>query len=271
MSSAIEEELEKFTWHHSIDLGNGVVTSGNKTPEVCKAESDTIFDRLDLSGRSVLDVGAWNGYFSFEAKLRGADRVLATDSFCWTNPKMRGRESFEFARSALDLDVEAEEIDAGHISPQSVGEFDVIMYLGVFYHRRDAMESLPRIASAAKEVLVVETQLDLLDVDKPALAYYPTTEMRGDASNWWGPNALFMKGFLLGLGFAEVEVSAHPTHKGRGFFHAYRSTDMRKGPALEDHNFTRVKPVNKPEPAPPEVHQSEANESKSFWRRFTGS
>ena len=37
----------------------------------------------DLSGQSVLDIGAWDGFFSFESERRGANRVLAVDSFCW--------------------------------------------------------------------------------------------------------------------------------------------------------------------------------------------
>ena len=35
----------------------------------------------DLTGWTVLDIGAWHGFFSFECERRGADRVLAVDSF----------------------------------------------------------------------------------------------------------------------------------------------------------------------------------------------
>ncbi|MPZ38166.1 MAG: hypothetical protein GEU95_08880 [Rhizobiales bacterium] len=54
-------------WHHSIDLGHGVVTKGSKPPDLLAAEAEIIFDRVDIGGCSVLDVGAWNGFFSFEA------------------------------------------------------------------------------------------------------------------------------------------------------------------------------------------------------------
>jgi len=227
MSSEIEEKAKDYFWHHSIDLGDGFVTSGAKSVEICSTEAKLIFDRVKMDEISVLDIGAWNGYFSFEAKRRGASRVLATDSFCWTDPKMRGRESFDFALARNGLDVEAEEIDAGQISLYSVGKFDVVLYLGVFYHRRDAMESLPRIASSVEQLLVVETVLDLLDIETPALAYYPADELGGDASNWWGPNAYFMKAFLLGLGFSLVEVTPHPLNSRRAIFHAWRSTELR--------------------------------------------
>jgi tRNA (mo5U34)-methyltransferase len=95
-----------YFWWHSIDLGNGIVTPGYKTPALEADEAAAFFDRGDLTGKSVLDIGAWNGFYSFEAKRRGAGRVLATDSFCWTDKRIRGREGFEFARQVLKSDVE---------------------------------------------------------------------------------------------------------------------------------------------------------------------
>src|SRR5262245_22821122 len=111
MHNDLSEQVARYRWFHSIDLGNGVVTPGRKSFPICTAEAHAIFGRVDLGGRTVLDVGAWNGFFSFEAKRRGAARVLATDSYCWTNPDIRGRDTFDIARAALGLDIEAKEID----------------------------------------------------------------------------------------------------------------------------------------------------------------
>jgi tRNA (mo5U34)-methyltransferase len=240
MINDISAQVAKYKWHHSIDLGNGVVTPGGKSLAVCTAEAHTIFDRIDLTGCTVLDIGAWNGLFSFEAKQRSASRVLATDSFCWTDPNLRGRETFDLVQSVLGLEVEAQEIDVAMLAPETVGMFDVVLFLGVFYHRRDAIQALTRISHLTKQVLVVETFLDLRHIDRPAMAFYPTTELKGDASNWWGPNEHFMKEFLLSLGFSEVEVSAHPTHNNRGIFHAWRSTEARTK-SLPD--AARLKPL----------------------------
>src|SRR5947208_97682 len=70
------------TWFHSIDLGDGVVTPGQK---------DTLSEvghlKLpDLTGRTVLDIGAYDGFYSFEAERRGAKRVVAADHFVWNWP-----------------------------------------------------------------------------------------------------------------------------------------------------------------------------------------
>lgn len=50
----------------------------------------------------MIDIGAWDGYFSFDAERRGAARVLATDSFAW---QKRSRAGFDFARQQLESQV----------------------------------------------------------------------------------------------------------------------------------------------------------------------
>ena len=74
----LQTEIAKVTWYHSIPLDEGIVTPGvdNSSLRLPK-----IHLPQDLRGKSVLDVGAWDGFFSFEAERRGAERVLATESF----------------------------------------------------------------------------------------------------------------------------------------------------------------------------------------------
>jgi tRNA (mo5U34)-methyltransferase len=240
VTAELQLRASGLPWHHSIDLGRGVVTAGNKSLALCTAEAELIFDRLNLRGCSVLDIGAWNGYFSFEARRRGAERVLATDSYCWTHPHIRGREAFELARSTLGMDVDACEIDVADLSRETVGEFDVVLYLGVFYHRYDAIEALAKVARLAKQVLIVETHLELRDVAVPAMAFFPGRELANDPTNWWGPNEFCIKDLLLGHGFNEVEISAHPEGHNRAIFHAWRSTDARVTALTEE---KRLKPL----------------------------
>jgi tRNA (mo5U34)-methyltransferase len=241
MTVDLQARVAALPWHHSIDLGGGVVTSGNKSAALCNEEAALIFDRVDLSGRSVLDIGAWNGFFSFEAKRRGASRVLATDSYCWSHPDIKGREAFDIARSALGLEIDAREIDAIELSKETVGEFDVVLYLGVFYHRYDAIESLAKVARLAKELLIVETHLELRDVDVPDMMFFPGRELANDPTNWWGPNEHCIKALLLGHGFEEVEMTAHPAGSNRAIFHAWRATDMRIATVTAEN---RLKPLD---------------------------
>ena len=39
--------VAELSWHHSIDLGNGVVTPGGKSLDICNAEASLIFDRVN--------------------------------------------------------------------------------------------------------------------------------------------------------------------------------------------------------------------------------
>jgi tRNA (mo5U34)-methyltransferase len=237
IDSNLQSRVSALVWHHSIDLGSGVVTPGGKSLAICDAEANLIFERVSLNGRTVLDIGAWNGAFSFEAKRRGAARVLATDSYCWSHPLIRGRETFDIARSALGADVETREIDAADLSLETVGEFDVVLYLGVFYHRYDAVEALATVSRLAKHLLIVETHLELRHLDVPAMAFYPGTELANDPTNWWGPNEHCMQALLIGHGFNVIEVTAHPAGHNRAIFHAWRSTEARIKPLSEENQL----------------------------------
>ena len=126
--------IGKDIWHHSIDFGDGVVSPGGCSLEVTNNMANALFGNIDLSNQSVLDIGAWNGAYSFAAKRRGAIRVTASDSFCWKHEQFKGRETFEFACDLNGLDVEALEIDVPEITPVSAGYHDVVLFSGVFYH-----------------------------------------------------------------------------------------------------------------------------------------
>jgi hypothetical protein len=65
----------------------------------------------------VLDIGADDGFFSFEAERRGAARVLATDGFEWSRPGGDARRNFELAHEVLDSSVETQLISVEELSP----------------------------------------------------------------------------------------------------------------------------------------------------------
>jgi tRNA (mo5U34)-methyltransferase len=223
--SSLAEQVAQHYWHHSIDLGGGVVTPGRKSLAVINQEADAIFGPIDLAGRSVIDIGAWNGFFSFEAKRRGAVRVLATDEIAWTQNGVRGRETFQLARAALNLDIEELQVDVMELSPQ-IGQFDVTLFLGVLYHLIDPIKGIEKAACVTKDLLIVETYMDALELDRPAMIFYPGTELAGDSSNWWGPNIACVAGLLRWAGFPTVFFQPHPHSLGRGIFHAFRSPEL---------------------------------------------
>jgi tRNA (mo5U34)-methyltransferase len=74
----LRARADALRWFHTMDLGDGVVTKGVHDPMVRLPLLDL---PASLTGRSVLDVGAWDGFFSFEAERRGASRVVAADFY----------------------------------------------------------------------------------------------------------------------------------------------------------------------------------------------
>jgi tRNA (mo5U34)-methyltransferase len=195
----------EIDWFHSIELEPGLKTRG----------SDDTVRRLDilqipddLSGKTVLDVGAFDGFFSFEAERRGAERVVALDSHAWLN-RNRGKDGFELAREALGSRVEDVEMEVLDISPERIGRFDVVLFLGVLYHMRHPLLALEKVASVTDELLIVETHVDMLQTRRPAIAMYPGHELGFDPTNWWGPNPEAVVAMLRDVGFSEAAVVTH--------------------------------------------------------------
>jgi SAM-dependent methyltransferase len=230
---ALAEKVRQYAWFHSIDVGQGVITPGGKTPDVHAIEAAAFFDPIDMTGTTVIDIGAWNGFYSFEAKRRGAKRVLATDHFCWQDNYFRGRETFDLARNALGLKIEALDIDVPELSVERVGTFDVVIFLGVFYHLLDPIDGLRRAAALAREVLVVETHIDggINQYDRPAMVMYPGKELSDDPTNWWGPNDACMRALLGTMGFARIDGPLITTSRDtRAIYHAWRSSRLMTRP-----------------------------------------
>jgi hypothetical protein len=117
--------------------------------------------------------------------------------------------------------------------------------MGVFYHRYDAIEAFARVAGLAQHVLIVETHLDLRDIDIPAIAFYPGRELNNDPTNWWGPNEHCMNALLVSQGFKDIEVTAHPAGHNRAIFHAWRSQEARIRPISEDARLKSLPEANR--------------------------
>lgn len=200
---ALRVEVGDIEWWHTIDLGHGIVTPGrDETP----ARLPLLDLPQSLAGQSVLDIGAWDGFYSFACEQRGAERVVACDQFAWQHLGT-GRRGFDCARRALGSSVEPLELDVLDLAPETAGgTYDLVLFLGVLYHVRDPLLALEHVASVSSATLVLETHVDLLDTSRAAAAFYPGDELYGDATNFWGPNLPALLGMLRAVGFSTCEV-----------------------------------------------------------------
>ena len=243
-------------WWHSIDLGDGVVTDGKRTPEELAAEWSAL-ELPDLRGKTVLDVGAWDGYFSFQAEKQGAARVVALDHHAWSldlageqryrqecradgraplAPELvpglwrpgdlPGKAGFDTAHRALGSSVESVVGDFMTMELDRLGTFDVVLYLGVLSHMRHPLMALERLARVTRQLLVISTDaVAVPGFEHHAFCeFFETDDLDADPTNWWAPNRRAVAALCRTAGFARVESRndrrARPP--GNDALHRYR-------------------------------------------------
>ncbi len=215
----LQQQVNAVRWFHRIPLGHGIVTPGvDDTP----AKLARLHLPESLANKTVLDIGAWDGFFSFEAEARGAKRVLAVDSYCWGGRGWGTKAGFELARSTLNSHVEDRELEVLDLSPETVGTFDVVLFLGVLYHMRHPLLALERVAAVTGRLLVLETKVDLLAWRTPAMAFYLGDDLNHDPTNWWAPNLNGLRDLLRAVGFKTVKVVSRPGAWPQRFARAFR-------------------------------------------------
>ncbi|MBI5653706.1 MAG: methyltransferase domain-containing protein [Chloroflexi bacterium] len=213
--------IQTRPWFHSIDLGDGVVTPGRLAlPHLNQMLQYLNFPK-SFEGLTVLDIGAWDGFFSFEAERRGAKRVVAFD----VNPP--DYYGFALAKELLQSRVEFVQGNVYDLAPALHGTFDVVFFFGVFYHLRYPLLALDHIHQVARQYVLLETScldnaliladrttVPLENVDRrlaeiPLYRFYRYDELNpGDFSNWFSPNRRAVEDALWTAGFRPEFLAA---------------------------------------------------------------
>lgn len=212
---------ELGNWFHNLNL-RGVQTAPNhflgNYPEA-KWQSFANAIPQDLSGKTVLDIGCNAGFYSIEMKRRGADRVVGVDFDETYLAQAR------FAAEVCQAEIEFRQLSVYDVA--RLGEkFDVVLFMGVFYHLRHPLLALDLIHEhVAKDLFIFQSmqrgsdeiepvksdyhfwQTDIFE--QPAFPRMSFIENRyaGDPTNWWIPNRACAEALLRSAGF---EILAHP-------------------------------------------------------------
>jgi tRNA (mo5U34)-methyltransferase len=78
---------------------------------------------------------------------------------------------------------------------------------------RHPLLALERVASVTNDHLIVETHVDMLNVGRPAMAFYPGNELNNDHTNWCGPNPAMVHALLR----SSVSVGCVPSQALSGY------------------------------------------------------
>jgi tRNA (mo5U34)-methyltransferase len=204
-------QIDQISWWHKIALPGGIVTPGiDLTHE--KLPFLGLPNRMD--GKRVLDVGCWDGFFSFLAEQRGASEVVAIDVF-----KTRG---FEFAHQALGSRVRFEQMAVYDVTPQALGTFDLVFFFGVYYHLRNPVLALDRLSAVTRERLLIESAVGGAE-DQSTARFCEEDECHNDPTVWWIPSVECLVRTARAAGFPRVEVANLWAGRMRAVVHAWKT------------------------------------------------
>jgi tRNA (mo5U34)-methyltransferase len=203
------ELLRPEAWFHSHVFPDGEAVRGDKAIDVLQREAEVVF-RHGVAGKSVLDIGARDGWFSFEAERRGARRVLATELFWSAGTGWGSKAGFDYAHARYGSKAESRQMDVHDISTENPGVFDTVLMLGVLYHLKDPLVGLEHAASVTGETLVVETVTAFDPFPWKLSGYFEGAEFNNDPSNFWAPNRRCLEAMLRDVGFKRIETVRNP-------------------------------------------------------------
>lgn len=211
------EKISKIKWLHSIELEPGVITPGIVPLQRLNRMAEDLALPQDMSNLTVLDVGARDGFFSFEAEKRGA-QVIAVDI------QTIDSIGLGVAKEILNSKVEFIQSNVYDLTLDKIGgrQVDVIFFLGLMYHLRHPLLAIDGLWDLLKpngtmflETVYLDEYFVLndnaftsLENIHPALTrsallqYYRNDELNpGDFSNWFSPNRKALEDILYSGGF----------------------------------------------------------------------
>ena len=209
-------------WFHNLDL-HGVRTAPNHFlgdfPQVKWKYIATAIPQ-DLHGATVLDIGCNGGFYCVEMKRRGASRVVGVDI------DDRYLNQARFAAETLGLDIEFSKLSVYDVD-RFPGQFDYVLFLGVFYHLRYPLFALDKVVKKLCPAgnLVFQSMVRgsedgrawdqdyhfwnkevFENRDFPRM-FFVENSYAGDPTNWWIPNGSAVEAMLRSSG---LELLAHP-------------------------------------------------------------
>lgn len=209
-NNEILAQVEQIRWWHTIELplpdGKKIITPG----EVNHCTQEVATKRFgipdNLTGMSVLDIGCWDGYFSFLAEKRGATEIYSIDPYQgFTNPDI-GQRGYKLAHSLLNSKCKfwVSDLEMYADNPQNP-RVDVVFYFGILYHVDHPLKELEYLYKITNEFVLVETAV------APQVPNMPNTWQflpgnKNDSTNKWYPSVSGLVTALLYVGFSKVEI-----------------------------------------------------------------
>ncbi len=200
----VRKALEETGLYHSFTLPDGRPLA-ESIPIEHQNERLTAFDLpADLSGKRVLDIGPWDGFFAFEMERRGAE-VMAIDYV--------DLDTFRALHRYLGSKIRYERLDIYELTPERVGTFDIVLCLGVLYHLKHPLLALEKICAITEDRCIIESFVIDAEAHRsgenasiPYVEFYEYDELAGQTDNWSGPTVGALEALVRSAGFASATV-----------------------------------------------------------------
>lgn len=211
-------------WFHNLHLPDGTQTAPTHPLgdfPAFKWRDISAHLPADLTGWTALDIGCNAGFYSLELAKRGA-RVVALDK----EEHFLRQAEWAIAQFGLGDRIEIRRGQIYDLARWSE-RFDLVLFLGVFYHLRYPLLGLDLVAERTRRLLlfqtltmpgdeVVETPEDQPFENRAALAApgwpkmaFIERKLAGDLTNWWAPNHAGVEAMLRSTGLRVVSRPGH--------------------------------------------------------------
>ncbi len=224
--SRAQEVAALGPWFHNLHLPDGTQTAPKHAlgdfPAFKWRELATHLP-ADLAGWSVLDLGCNAGFYCFELAKRGA-QVTGIDS----EPLFLAQARWAAREFGLEQQVQFQRLQVYDLATRPE-RYDLILFMGLFYHLRYPLLALDIVAERVKRLMVFQTlempgeeveahtaiDRDVMDRDAFRTPGWPKMSFiehrfAGDPTNWWVPNHAGVEAMLRSTG---MRVTGHPGHE----------------------------------------------------------
>jgi tRNA (mo5U34)-methyltransferase len=211
-------------WFHNLHLPDGAQTApDHPLGDFPSYKWKLLAPHLpqDLSGWHALDIGCNAGFYSLELARRGA-HVVGID----LDPHYLDQARWAAEQFGLQDRIELREMqvyDLVHTDEQ----FDLVLFMGVFYHLRYPMLALDIVAQKVRRLMLFQSlmmpgkevveETDGLSIDECGLMHqrgwpkvaFVEHRLAGDPTNWWIPNHAGVEAILRASGMRITERLPH--------------------------------------------------------------
>lgn len=234
--------INEHHWYHSFKLDEKLSTNGES--EINPQEAlDALNVPQNLEGKIALDVGGWDGPLSFALEERGAT-VFCIDV---QNPRRTG---FILASNYLNSKVRYFEGSVYDLDINDFNNVDLVVFRGVYYHLRNPLLALTRIAATLKiggilyfegegiidyiedrsgnPVTLSKENIEFLQSDVPLVLACPN--LYKGASNWSIPNKSALISWLTSSGFKIEMLNEYLNERSQRFYGYAVKIEVQKSP-----------------------------------------